>query len=611
MSNGQKVSSEASDSFLGVNVPEVKNFIANFVYNYYLSNERVTFPKSIDSLNKDLPLSKLARYVTVEWQPPPVPPANFGTSDKSIAINDRGGKVLSEDNFFNPKMLTHFFSDVSAIEQGASDLENYSRLLQHDTESMFKMSQYQINETKSKTEDEVDPSTNSKFESYTENFSKLVDFPKSSLGLRVFDSNNKEVLDETGIIRSLTDSITLNVKLNVGVIPDIFKNSNVKNNSKNFEILKTSYSKSKSSLAEPETVPAAFIVENTDQGQDSIGNPYKFIGYIIDKFQATPNGFVKIKTFYIENPSITSYVDKEIKYGLTYLYSIRTVFSVVILAYPEDPSGLEKAVPTAVYLSSRPVSTAIECHENVPPPEPMGINFLYDKLRKRFHVTWDMPVNPQRDVKQFQVFRRRSIREPFELIAQYGFDTSEVGEDGVRYKTGERVDANNYEAMEQEYKSLVHYLKDGPYSQPRPCFVHQDMDFMIDEENFVSSEYIYAICSVDAHGLISNYSAQHHVRFDVFKNDIESKVICDAGSPRQYPNMRLKLDAFKDVIKISGDAARQVSVHFTPEYKTIRDSKNTYIDIVADKKKDAEAHYLLQLINLDNQKLQTIKIDVA
>ena len=80
ISNGKNVSSEASDSLLHVNVPEVKNFNANFVYNYYLSNERIAFPKLVDSLNKDLPLSKLARYVTIEWQPPPVPPANFGTS---------------------------------------------------------------------------------------------------------------------------------------------------------------------------------------------------------------------------------------------------------------------------------------------------------------------------------------------------------------------------------------------------------------------------------------------------------------------------------------------------------------------------------------------------
>lgn len=609
MSNIKKIKmSDASDSVLEVNVPEVSEFDGNFVYNFYVINERVSPPKTVDSFGEQLALSKISRYVTLSWKTPPAPPASPSPPEKSIGRMNSMGKVLSEEEFFNPGMMTHIFSDVSAIEQGASDLENYSRMQQHDTESVFKMSQYQLQEVKSNVEDVP----TSQFETLSKDFDKLVDFPKSSLGLRVYDSAGQEVRDESGLIRSLTDSVTLNVKLNSAVIPDVFKDSDVKSSKFNFKILKDSYEASKNKKTESEflTIPAAFTIKSSEQGSDSTGNPYNLVGYMIEKYVASPEGFTKLNTFYVEDPTQTTYVDKDILYGLTYVYAIKTVVSVTVLTYPDDPSGQSKAVASAVYLSSRPISHAIECYEYAQPPEPIDVRFTYDRMRKMFMITWDMPVNPQRDVKQFQVFRRKTIKEPFELIAQYGFDDSEVGKSGTRYRTGERVDANNLDGMLQDDKHLVRFVRDTPTSQPRPTFVHHDKSFMVDDESYTSSEYIYAVCSVDAHGMTSNYSTQHQVRFDAYTNNLVSHVVCDAGSPRQYPNMNLRLDAFKDVIKFSDSSIRQMNIHFTPEFDSIVDNRGVKVNVVMTKKIDPESHYIFQMINLDNQKLQSTRIDV-
>lgn len=604
--------SEVSESLLDVNVPEVRDLTANFVYNHYLKNERVANPFTIDSFGNALPLSKVARYVTLNWKTPSAPPAGFKNYSQLVSTNDAAGKILSEEEFFNQGMITHVFSDVSAITQGASDIENYSGMMQHDTDSVFKMSQYQLKEIKS-TSEPTSEAAKTQFDMLTDDFSKLVDFPKTSLGLRVYDSQGNLTVDDDDLIMSLTDSLTLNVKINSAVVPDIFKDSNVKELDKNFDVLKKAYESSKTKQIESEStqIPVVFNLDNTEQGQFSTGNPYSLVGYIVDKYVASPDGFKKEDTFYVEDASIPNLIDKNVLYGLTYLYSFRTVVSVVILTYPDDPSGQQKPVPSAIYISSKPKTVAVECFEYVQPPEPIDIRFMYDHMKKTFFMSWDMPVNPQRDVKQFQVFRRKTINEPFELIAQYGFDDSEVGHEGKRYVTGEKIDANDYDSTPEEYKGLIKYVRDTPTSQPRPTYIHVDEDFVVDTETFTSSEFIYAVCSIDAHGMISNYSTQHQVKFDAMKNRLDSKIVCFAGSPRQYPNMNLKMDAFKDVIRIAGDSARQMSVYFTPEYETLRDSNNTYNKVIMTKKVDPDAHYLLQMINLDNQKLQTLRIDIS
>ena len=74
-----------------------------------------------------------------------------------------------------------------------------------------------------------------------------------------------------------------------------------------------------------------------------------------------------------------------------------------------------------------------------------------------------------------------------------------AGPGGTRYKTRERVDANNLPSMDPNLRYLVS-LSD------EPVYFHRDQDFTVDLESLVSSDYIYAICSVDAHGIISNYS---------------------------------------------------------------------------------------------------------
>lgn len=599
--------SDPSEIVREINVPEVFDPKAEFVYNFYLKDERVSPPAVTD-----LPLDKTSRYVLMSWKLPTV--SEFlvenstelkNQSGANLSLSSNAEKIVSEDDFFNPGYVSHTFSNVDLIEQGASDLENYSRISRHDAESVFGMTKYQIREI---TDTQVDDTFARYMNDVAAAYSTLADFPTTSLGLRIFDKEGNPS-DKDDLFASISKSLSLNVKINGTVVPDIFCESRVKSDTNNLERLKVSYANSLR-IVRSENLQISAVQNDCGKTTSlNLTQPVKLVGYVIDRFIVTTEGIKKDASFYVEDVQKTQYVDRTPLYGVTYIYSIRVVASVKILSY--DASGVIVDVST-IYVSSRPTSLPIECFEYTPPPEPDNIRFTFDYVKRNLTIHWDTPVNPQKDIKQFQVFRRKSIKEPFELIAQYGFDRSIAGPGGSRYKTGERVDANNYVSMNPDDKYLVIDTNPGQENE-KPVYMHVDEDFTVDPEFFVSSEYIYALAAVDAHGMISNYSSQHYVTFDPYKNRLMSKVICDAGSPRQYPNMNLKMDAFKDVISVSGDASRQLKVYFTPEYLKVRDdSKPTprITKIIEGQNQNNDSYYLLQLINLDNQKVQMLKINV-
>jgi len=598
--------SDPSISIDEVNVPEIKDLSTNFTYNYYLTDERIASPQITN-----LPLSRVPRYVSLGWTSPfnsEVKETRTFTNQTEydlFSIEKNANKIVSEDNFFNPDYINHTFSNISAIEQGTSDLENYSRMSKHDAESMFDMSKYQIQEIASNG-DVSDKKFEKNIKELSSVYEKLSDSPKTALGLRVYDEKGN-LNDDDGLLRSITKSLTLSIKVNSLVIPDIFKDSVEKNDANNLQNFKVSSANARGRTnRDSGQVIESIQNECSKLSANSLTQPVVLLGYIIDRYVSSESGYVKDKTFYIEDVLKTQFVDRTPLYGRTYVYSVRVVASVKIMTY--DSSGSIVDLST-IYVSSRPTTSVVECYEYTPPPEPNDIKFVFDYNDRNLRIYWDTPVNPQKDIKQFQVFRRKNIKEPFELIAQYGFDTSKYGPGESRYKTGERVDANNIDKMISEDKSLV-YAQDSKSDASRAVYMHIDNDFTVDTEFFVSSNYIYALCSVDAHGIISNYSSQHHVSFDPYKNRLVTKVVCDSGSPKQYPNMTLRTDAFKDVIRISGTNTKQLKVYFTPEYLKVRDESGKTYKVVEAQNVNNNPYYLLQLINLDNQKLQTIKINI-
>ena len=79
-----------------------------------------------------------------------------------------------------------------------------------------------------------------------------------------------------------------------------------------------------------------------------------------------------------------------------------------------------------------------------------------------------------------------------------------------------------------------------------------------------NSNPIYAIASVDAHGLSSKLSTQISIKYNKHLNKPEVKLISRSGAPKPYPNIFIEKDTFQDCIKISNKD--RMTVFFDPDY---------------------------------------------
>ena len=305
----------------------------------------------------------------------------------------------------------------------------------------------------------------------------------------------------------------------------------------------------------------------------------EIVGYVIDKFEHLANGeTLQHAPLIIEGQDVGSYIDFNVKYGSNYTYQIRSAALVTLPVIDSDSGNI---VILELLISSRPSRKShVHTIDDVAPPPPADFNLTWNYETDKLMLHWAFPPNSQRDIKKFQVFRRKSVNEPFELLKMYDFDDSQV-----RYGNTERPD-----------QALVEYI-----SSPSANYIDDDF-------NKESSNFIYAVACIDAHGFTSNYSAQFEITFDRFKNRLMKRLISHAGAPKPYPNLYLEADLCVDVMKISGPSSKQLKVYFNPQYYTLIDDSYRTIDTFA--AKNEGGNYRLQFINIDNQKSTTVNLQL-
>jgi len=308
--------------------------------------------------------------------------------------------------------------------------------------------------------------------------------------------------------------------------------------------------------------------------------PRKLIGYIIDRYEILNSGkSVKLNPIIINNIDTEIVYDSNIKYGKRYRYEIRSVVAIQFLT--TQNSGYMELATTLI--TSQPMKFNVETIENVPPPWPADFQVSWDRQRKKPRLTWSYPVTQQRDVKRFQVFRRSSLDEPYQLIKEYDFDDSLI-----KYISGEKPD-----------EILVEKTSFPPL-------------FYIDDEFSINSKFIYTLGCVDAHGLVSNFSSQLEISFDPIKNSVKRNLISGPNAPRPYPNMYVTQDdVIIDLIKDSRH--NKAKLYFDPEYIDVLYEKRPprSADLLALNTLDSEvptSKYKLQILNVDLQKAKTIDI---
>jgi len=315
----------------------------------------------------------------------------------------------------------------------------------------------------------------------------------------------------------------------------------------------------------------------------SSGKPFLHLGFLITRVQIDETGNeTDKKEWIIGNPNSREYFDKSVVYGKSYAYEVRAVYRMVI------PSITRYNVfYLQTLVASKPVRAYIVAQEVAPPPPPDHIKFLWDRIENKLQIIWNMPYNPQRDIKRFQIFRRESVNNAFELIHEIRFH-----------------DNISPEFVQGVLENIPNNLWVNSQSTDFPEKTYVDHDFTKE------SRYIYALCSIDARYYTSGYSEQFEVYFDKIRNKLVSKQISPRGAPKPYPNLYLTDEEIvKPELSISGIRSKRMNLIFSPQFYYVKRQNR----VLNSPKvlKSGVGKYNFHILNIDNQKDSTVEVSIA
>jgi hypothetical protein len=299
------------------------------------------------------------------------------------------------------------------------------------------------------------------------------------------------------------------------------------------------------------------------------------VATLVYRNETKQDGSTESKLIDVISPGASSYVDYKVKLGAQYSYWLHAVYLVVTTALTSDTGDILRA---EILFQSKPSNAStVFLFDDVPPEPPADFNVRWDYQNNNLVLSWVFPVNPRQDVKYFQVFRRETIEQPFELLMEYDFNDSL--KQPVRFEN----------VLENLTKKLT-----SPYN------VYVDTAFKKD------SKYIYAVACVDARGLVSNYSHQFEATFDKIKNVLIKKSISPQGAPRQYPNIFIKQNFFQDLILTS--KKRRANIYFDPEYLKLKSIDGSIVDAV---RTEGTGGYCINILDVTRGQVTSVPITIT
>jgi hypothetical protein len=598
-----------------VDVPEVKDFKAEFIYNFFVTDETINdsgvlseetkdlmnitgviFTKSQNGTLNESDLRKIPRFIKLSFTKPSGDGIRYGTiNDVGISgINDFLSNIVNEDNFSGDH-YTSINTDNENIKEQTVGIfkQDYSTVVQQlqtnfddknpqILNSVIAASSFSVQK---KGADFTQGLVNSNFENL-----KKVKF--------VGQINNNVIYD---LFLYASGSYEPNHEIYANNLE--FAKSKIKTNPK-FTISDKDF---KPTITVYQDGSEGSLKTASINGSEGSSNKASLIGYLIEKVELFSDGKIKVHNPILLNKGTTnSYVDLKVRYGAIYSYKVKSLFKIT---YPAIDDDLKPTTVDSI-ISSKAEKTYVEATESLSPPAPIELKFVWDY--DRFNPTtskvdpvsglpfpgtgtrgslmayWSFPINPQLDIKKFQLFRRKTVNDPFELIKMVDFDDSAI----------------QFPALEEfinpslVQRSIIERLNKPSISVPIQSYY--------DDEFLKNSDYIYAVACIDAHGWTSNYSEQFRVTFDPYANKLVTKLVSIAGAPKQYPNMYLEEDLFLDTIKISNK--KNLYVYLTPDCLTVKKTDQSKIDILNSSKNGSE--YVINFINTDKGEGRKLEINI-
>jgi len=606
-----------------INIPEVKSANASFVYNYYTRDERIR-PDSVDPRSRIVTLNnsttdeifyrsknkKIARYVRIEFQPPQLSNNMIQNVDLTTSLgedlSDVLNKVIVEGSLSNSifvgtelldtgkesKIYTMlngamFFMDIPTEQNSPKEAAEILYDTLQEKGGLFGQDKKMI----------VNALSNIAAEGYNLAPSdvppEIAKFATDPVGKQTFSVQFNQLL--------MSDLISASTKIPDNMFQDELRSLQNFANEAKARIIDTigenvyqeaDYDLQVEAITERAVNPATI---------NSLDYPkIKLAGYLIEKYEILPSEEVKfLGRKYINNVQGRYAIDEEIGYGGVYFYKIRTVCRVETMLASEnnDDPAENQLLMADFYMASEGVLADVTCVERVPPPTVSTIRASFDFKTLLPRLTWQFPLNKQRDIKRFQIFKRLTLDQPFVLLKEYDFDNSII-----RSTVSEIAPAKHVIRMNRPGLSFI----DSTHKQ--------------------GEKPIYTIACVDAHGMSSNLGLQVQVERDRYTNKVSSKVMSRPGAPKPYPNLFINVDSFQDVMKVSN--YDKVKVFLDPEYyrvtKTemrsqtyeymgydLESSVPTEVDTNFLAIDDNNFRYSMHIINTDNQKDSLVKIKLS
>jgi len=578
-----------------IDLPEIKEFNYDFVYNFFttdeLTNANITTladPNTVE-FSKNVP-----RYVKLSWSKVIVASAEKARIDFiGISIQKNAAKVIDEEDFY-VKVFSNFQQqETNFVTQTQSYMSRLYEQLNYNRRNASLNDAYKaIHES---TPELLSQEFISKYLNYAqsnatrtsqESSSPIDDMQMKNIVVPVTKKIYGTMLHE----KLLNDSLT---PLNKNIIDAVAQKFEDQVSVRDYA---NRFNGSQYDLT-LET-PVSTKVEDVNTNNNFA---YETTGYIIDRYRLQNSSLVEKKTFYIENPETNELFDTEILYNQKYVYNIKVVTAIQTLAF--DPEQKINFVGTYL-VAGKVMRTVANCVDENPAQPPTDFFIQWDYSLKKLVLSWNFPNDIRRHIKYFQVFRRKNVGSvrpaqlPFELVKMYDFNDLQQASGVIYNITGNVFKfVNGEDAIDMSVVTRVNDLKNLSVVTPT-CF--------IDEEFNKEDYYIYAVAAVDAHGITTNYSNQIGVKFNMQRNTIGRVDISEPGAPKPYPNLYLNKDTFIDTIKNEGYS--QVTVVFNPEYIDLQRQSGEDLNIL---RYGPDNFYRLQLINTDLQQDQFIDIKIT
>ena len=538
--------SYSSDTVYDIIVQDTEIASAEFVYNYFIANERVSEDIMLGSTElrsrsrlreilKNIDLNKYPRYNKIKIKSSPL----FQLKLDKGTIKNNIDKIVYEDAPFGKSFSSAILIDSSVQEKVYLYLSG-SDLITAEKDISYISPDAMI----AKSAPEIDLRT----------------YKQQAEGYRYSKTDTREEIVNAYLADAKAAKLTITFSDNL--ISDIINTIGDKQLSifsDEFAAV-TTLAQTTQATERASANPYSLSQEDWDVEIDPITTtsasglsksalPIYHVGYIVEKYGEQVDGSLKTYDKIIfEDPSSKELIDKNVRYGAVYKYRIRSIYRFQTESVISTGTFSYSTVTASYLVASTGAQAVVNCIEVIPPSPPTDINFI--QTQDGLHISWNFPINTQQDIKRFQLFKRKNINEPFSLVREFYFDDSLSP-----VSSPERIPASLVTRSSYPIKSYI------------------DSNF-----NSFDDTYIYALCSIDARALSSGYSSQYQVNFNKITGKLQIVRISPPNAPKPYPNVLLEGDFFPDIIKDSGH--KRIRVYFDPEYSDMTDEKGTSVNLI-------------------------------